>query len=79
MMSLKYFVNSKVDIKANKHLRKLDVYSFESARKSPARILGIEEGIKKSLIGQTDHSIQRHYDNYNGPELSNTDGAAASF
>ena len=72
--------DSKVDIKAdenlwnnlNKHLRKLDVYSFESARKSfntTARILGIEEGIKKSLIGQTDHSIQRHYDNYNDPEL----------
>ena len=52
--------------------RKLDVYSFESARKSfntTARILGIEEGIKKTLIGQTDHSIQRHYDNYNDPEL----------
>lgn len=72
--------DSKVDIKAddnlwnnyNKHLRKLDVYSFESARKSfntTARILGIEEGIKKTLIGQTDHSIQRHYDNYNDPEL----------
>ena len=72
--------NSKVDLIAdenlwnnlNKHLRKLDVYSFESARKSfntTARILGIEEGIKKTLIGQTDHSIQRHYDNYNDPEL----------
>jgi len=72
--------DSRVDIKAdenlwnnfNKHLRKLDVYSFESARKSfntTARILGIEEGIKKTLIAQTDHSIQRHYDNYNDPEL----------
>ena len=72
--------NSKEDIKAdenlwnnlNKHLRKLGVYSFESARKSfntTARILGIEEGIKKTLIAQTDHSIQRHYDNYNDPEL----------
>lgn len=72
--------DSKVDIKAdenlwnnlNKHLRKLDVYSFESARKSfstTARYLGIEEGIKKQLIGQTDHSIQRHYDNYNDPKL----------
>ena len=72
--------DSKKDIKAddnlwnnfNKHLRKLDVYSFESARKSfntTARILGIEEGIKKTLIAQTDHSIQRHYDNYNDPEL----------
>lgn len=72
--------NSKVDLIAdenlwnnfNKHLRKLDVYSFESARKSfntTARIIGIEEGIKKTLIGQTDHSIQRHYDNYNHPEL----------
>ena len=72
--------DSKIDIKAdenlwnnfNKHLRKLDVYSFESARKSfntTARILGIEEGIKKTLIAQTDHSIQRHYDNYNDPEL----------
>ena len=72
--------NSRVDIKAdenlwnnfNKHIRKLDVYSFESARKSfntTARILGIEEGIKKTLIAQTDHSIQRHYDNYNDPEL----------
>ena len=48
------------------------MYSFESARKSfntTARIIGIEEGIKKTLIGQTDHSIQRHYDNYNHPEL----------
>ena len=72
--------DSRVDIMAdenlwnnfNKHLRKLDVYSFESARKSfntTARILGIEEGIKKTLIAQTDHSIQRHYDNYNDPEL----------
>ena len=72
--------DSKVDIKAdenlwnnlNKHLRGLDVYSFESARKSfstTARILNIHEGIKKTLIGQTDHSIQRHYDNYNDPHL----------
>ncbi len=72
--------DSKVDIKAdenlwnnlNKHLRELDVYSFESARKSfntTARILNIPEGIKKTLIGQTDHSIQRHYDNYNDPHL----------
>ena len=72
--------DSKVDIKAdenlwnnfNKHLRKLEVYSFESARKSfntTARILNVPEGIKKTLIGQTDHSIQRHYDNYNDPEL----------
>ena len=72
--------DSKVDIKAdenlwnnlNKHLRGLDVYSFESARKSfstTARILSIHEGIKKTLIGQTDHSIQRHYDNYNDPHL----------
>ena len=56
----------------NKHLRELDVYSFESARKSfntTARILNIPEGIKKTLIGQTDHSIQRHYDNYNDPHL----------
>lgn len=72
--------DSRVDIKAdenlwnnyNKHLRKLEVYSFESARKSfntTARILNIPEGIKKTLIGQTDHSIQRHYDNFNDPEL----------
>ena len=50
--------DSKVDIKAdenlwnnlNKHLSELDVYSFESARKSfntTARILNIPEGIKK--------------------------------
>ena len=52
--------DSEVDIKAdenlwnnlNKHLRGLDVYSFESARKSfstTARILNIHEGIKKTL------------------------------
>lgn len=56
----------------NKHLRKLDLHSFESARKSfntTASILGIEEGIKKTLIGQTDHGIQSHYINYNDPLL----------
>ena len=72
--------NSKIDIKAdenlwnnlNKHLRKLDVYSFESARKSfntTAEILNIPRGIKKTLVAHTDHTIQRHYNNYNHPEL----------
>ena len=72
--------DSKVDWKAdaslwnnlNKHIRKLGLNSFESARKSfntTGSILGIEEGIKKTLIGQTDHSIQSHYINYSDPNL----------
>lgn len=72
--------DSRVDIKAddnlwnnlNKHLRKLDVYSFESARKSfntTAEILNIPEGIQNTLVAHTDHTIQRHYNNYNHPEL----------
>ena len=72
--------DSKVDWKAdaslwnnlNKHIRKLGLNSFESARKTfntTGSILGIEEGIKKTLIGQTDHSIQSHYINYSDPNL----------
>lgn len=56
----------------NKHLRKLDVYSFESARKSfntIAEILNIPQGIQNTLVAHTDHTIQRHYNNYNHPDL----------
>ena len=56
----------------NKHLKKIGLSSFESARKTyatTARKLNIPDGIKKRLMGQTDTSIQRHYDNYNDPEL----------
>jgi hypothetical protein len=53
-------------------LKKIGLSSFESARKTyatTARKLNIPDGIKKRLMGQTDTSIQRHYDNYNDPEL----------
>jgi len=56
----------------NKHLKRVGLSSFESARKTyatTARKLNIPDGIKKRLMGQTDTSIQRHYDNYNDPEL----------
>ena len=29
----------------------------------------VQKSLRKTLIAQTDHSIQRHYDNYNDPEL----------
>jgi len=56
----------------NKRLKDIGLSSFETARKTystTARILGISDGIKMELMGQTDDSIQRHYDNYNDPEL----------
>lgn len=56
----------------NKRLKDIGLSSFETARKTyatTARILGINDGIKMHLMGQTDDSIQRHYDNYNDPEL----------
>ena len=56
----------------NKRLKSIGLSSFESARKTystTARKLNIQDGIKKQLMGQTDTSIQRHYDNYNDPQL----------
>ena len=59
----------------NKHLRKLDLFSLQSARKSfntTATHLRISPDIRKALLGQTDHSIQRSYTNYNDIRLVKT-------
>ena len=56
----------------NKHLRKLGLYSLQSARKSfntTATHLRISDDIRKTLVGQTDSSIQRSYNNYNDIRL----------
>lgn len=56
----------------NKHLKKLGLYSYESARKSfntTATYLQIHPSITKTLVGQSDRSIQRHYNNYNDARL----------
>ena len=56
----------------NKHLRKLGLYSFQSARKSfntTATYLRISDDIRRTLIGQTDQSVQRSYNNYNDIRL----------
>ena len=56
----------------NKHLRKLDMYSFKSARKTfntIATTQGIHPSITKILLGQTDQTIQKHYNNYNDINL----------
>ena len=56
----------------NKHLKSLGLYSFESARKSfntTATHLGIHQSITKTLVGQSDSSIQQHYNNYNDIRL----------
>ena len=56
----------------NKHLRKLGLYSLQSARKSfntTATHLRISPDIRKTLLGQTDKSIQRSYNNYNDIRL----------
>jgi len=56
----------------NKHLKKLGLYSFESARKSfntTATYLQIHPSITKTLVGHTDKTIQSHYNNYNDARL----------
>ena len=56
----------------NKHLKKLGLYSFESARKSfntTATYLQIHPSITKTLVGHTDRTIQSHYNNYNDARL----------
>jgi len=56
----------------NKHLKKLGLYSFESARKSfntTATYLQIHPSIIKTLVGHTDSTIQSHYNNYNDARL----------
>jgi hypothetical protein len=56
----------------NKHLRKLGLHSLQSARKSfntTATHLRISDDIRKTLLGQTDGSIQRSYNNYNDIRL----------
>lgn len=56
----------------NKHLKKLGLYSFESARKSfntTATYLQIHPSITKTLVGHTDRTTQSHYNNYNDARL----------
>ena len=56
----------------NKHLRKLGLFSLQSARKSfntTATHLGISADFRRTLLGQTDTSIQRNYINYNDIRL----------
>ena len=47
-------------------------FSFQSARKSfntTATYLRISDDIRRTLIGQTDQSVQRSYNNYNDIRL----------
>ena len=56
----------------NKHLRKLGLYSFQSARKSfntTALHLGIPADLRRELVAHTDSTIQRSYTNYNDVRL----------
>ena len=56
----------------NKHLRKLGMHSFKSARKTfntVATTEGVHPSIAKILLGQTDLTIQKHYNNYNDIQL----------
>ena len=56
----------------NKHLRKLGMHSFKSARKTfntVATTEGIHPSVAKVLLGQTDLTIQKHYNNYNDIQL----------
>lgn len=72
--------NSRTDIKVddaiwnnyNKHLRKLGLHSFKSARKSfntTATHLRISPDLRRTLLGQTDRGVQRSYVNYNDIRL----------
>jgi len=56
----------------NKHLKKLGLYSLQSARKSfntTATHLRISPDLRRTLLGQTDNTIQRSYNNYNDVRL----------
>lgn len=72
--------NSRTDIEVdnaiwnnyNKHLNKLGLHSLMSARKSfntTATHLRISADLRRTLLGQTDRSIQRSYNNYNDIRL----------
>jgi hypothetical protein len=56
----------------NKHLKKLGLYSLQSARKTFATTcssIGIDSSIERNLLGQSDSSILRHYNNYEDKRL----------
>jgi len=56
----------------NKHLKKLGLYSLQSARKTFATTcssIGIDSSIERNLLGQSDPSILRHYNNYEDKRL----------
>ena len=56
----------------NKHLKKLGMYSLESARKTFATTcsaIGIDSSIERALLGQTDPSILKHYVNFEDKRL----------
>jgi hypothetical protein len=51
----------------NKHLKKLGLYSLQSARKTFATTcssIGVESAIERNLLGQNDPSISRYYNNF---------------
>ena len=67
-----YKMDYKVWNNMNKHLRKLDLYSLKSARKSfntTATHLRIHPGITRTLVGQSDSSVQNNYNNFNDERL----------
>jgi len=56
----------------NKHLKKLGLYSLQSARKTFATTcasIGVDSSIERNLLGQSDPSILRHYNNYEDKRL----------
>lgn len=56
----------------NKHLKRLGLHSFESARKSFATTcstFGIDSSIERQLLGQSDPSILKHYVNFEDKRL----------
>ena len=56
----------------NKHLKKLGLYSLQSARKTfttTCSSIGIDSSIERNLLGQNDPSILRHYNNYEDKRL----------
>jgi len=56
----------------NKHLKKLGLYSLQSARKTFATTcssIGVDSAIERNLLGQNDPSISRHYNNFEDKRL----------
>ena len=67
-----YKTNTSLWNNLNKHLRKLELESFESARKTfntIAQSLDISKSDREHLLGHTDNSSQSSYVNYSNPKV----------